>query len=49
MPNDVIALTTQPRSSKAFWRRDVASFGSDGGVEDAAAAADEDAFAGVDE
>ena len=41
MPNDVIALTTQPRSSKAIWRREAASFESDEGVEDAVEDEDE--------
>ena len=48
MPNDVIALTTQPRSSKAIWRREAASFESDEGVEDAVEVAAADALGGVD-
>ena len=49
MPNDVIALTTQPRSSRAIWRREDASFESDEGVEDAVEVADADALAEIDE
>ena len=44
MPNEVMALTTRPRSSTASWRRVAASLGADEDVEGAAAStgADED-------